>query len=147
MQNIFSHTDLCKNLTLYPQNKETGNENIQDKNNVQDDQTSSELSTSFYKDTKSPLPSRTTSDGSDLFLGLLDTAFEESPPPTPDYSVFSTGPPDVIDLNDRNLPTEPPRLVTFKPPFKSRGGCGCENCNRDNCGKCFHCLNPHSTKV
>ena len=149
MQNIFSHTDMCKDLTLYPPNKGTANENIQDKNNVQDDKAPSELSSSFCKDTNSPLPSmnsKTTSDGSDLFLGLLDTAFEESPPPTPDNSVVSTGPPDVIDQNDKKLPTKPTSSVRFKPPFKPRGGCGCENCNRDNCGKCFNCLNRSKLK-
>ena len=162
MKNIFSHKDLCKNLNLYSETSArsvedqtlddtaaSNNPNIEDKkteagtvhsedqNPSKDDGTLPEVCGTMNSP-PSPVNLET---HYDLFISELDTAFEESPPPTP----ISEEPPQ-IDLEDMTPPSSLPGSLKFKPPFKTRGGCGCEKCNRENCGNCYNCLNRSKTK-
>ena len=162
MKNIFSHKDLCKNLNLYSETSDrsveaqtlddatdSNNSNIEnkktetravhseDQNHSKDDEILPEVCGAMDSP-PSPVNLET---HYDIFISELDTAFEESPPPTPS----SVAPPQ-IDLEDMNPPSSPQGSLKFKPPFKTRGGCGCEKCNRENCGNCYNCLNRSKTK-
>ena len=168
MKNIFSDRNLCKDISLYSHdsnntsvpdptenqdisnsseasknvfnNIKTGKEDNQEEMNIQEDEFLPHPSSSSNEVLMSPSPSVISETNSDFLITELDTAFDESPPPTPDNVSVSGEPHSLEDMNP-----PPPSLgggtPRFKPPFKTRGGCGCEKCRRDNCGNCYNCLN------
>ena len=155
MKNIFSQKDLCKDLTLYP--------HANDKNlavqtlkkdeyqnteavTVQDISKDDENIPKICEAVKSPPPPANLETHFEFFISELDTAFEESPPPTPSGEGVSREALPLVELQYLNLPPPIPGVVKFKPPFKTRGGCGCEKCNRKNCGNCYNCLNRSKSK-
>ena len=172
MNNIFLHKDMCKDLTLYSHSSAPDTTSTVDMASREPDQdielgttegekgntrdldipdTTGEflpgLSNFISESLKSPLPIDNLETGSDISLTHLDTGFDESPPLTPSAEVLeetST----VIDIETGNPPSRHSGgdNINFKPPLKTRGGCGCEKCNKSNCGKCFNCLNRSKTK-
>ena len=170
MKNIFTQKGLCKDLTLYPQTSATslpeqtlndnssssypgytvetqldentvaGIENNPNEKNKKEDEALPEPSTNLCESVQSSSLVVDPETTSGLLPTPLDTAFDESPPPTPGV--------EVINQADMSPSLSPPVADTmrFRAPFKTRGGCGCDKCSRENCGVCFSCLNRSKTK-
>ena len=45
---------------------------------------------------------------------------------------------------NNNYTKHPIRRDVFKPPFKTRGSCGCVNCSTEPCGACFYCTHKEA---
>lgn len=171
MNNIFTQKGLVRELTLYPPTGDTSlpdkamdentssaypdltmdthetTEKTPNEDSTKEDESLPETSSNPYESVKSPLLSVNLETSSGILPTVLDTAFEDSPPPTPCAEVTDRAS-SVINQTEWNPATPAPATdtVRFRPSFKTRGGCGCDKCNRENCGTCYSCLNRSKTK-